>query len=156
MDQQPFGNTDDLRRFLAERDAACPGCGYNLRGLATDKCPECNQHLEMRVALSEPRLGPYLAAMLGLLAGGGAAFVVVVGALCISMFQGWPPPRMTWTILGLPSVTSVSLLLLAAWLLRARPWFRGLSHAGRCFTIVGCWALTTMFLAWFVLLVADL
>ncbi|MCC6320675.1 MAG: hypothetical protein IT438_04470 [Phycisphaerales bacterium] len=150
------GDGEDLVRYLSTRDVSCPACGYNLRGLTADKCPECNQHLELRVALSEPRLGPYLAAMLGLLAGGGAAFVVVVGAVCISMVQGWPRPDMTWTVFGLPSVMSVVLLVLAAWLLRSRPWFRGLSRAGRGWTIGGCWGLTAMFLAWFLISVAHL
>jgi hypothetical protein len=31
----------DLRAFLAERDVACPGCGYNLRGCKASQCPEC-------------------------------------------------------------------------------------------------------------------
>lgn len=30
-----------LRRFLADRDVPCPHCEYNLRGLETDRCPEC-------------------------------------------------------------------------------------------------------------------
>ncbi len=34
---------DRLLAFLATRDLACPGCGYNLRGLATPRCPECGR-----------------------------------------------------------------------------------------------------------------
>ncbi|MEX2218097.1 MAG: hypothetical protein WD749_04995 [Phycisphaerales bacterium] len=30
-----------LHDFLAERDFPCPGCGYNLRGLEANVCPEC-------------------------------------------------------------------------------------------------------------------
>lgn len=32
---------EGVREFLAERDARCPSCGYNLRGLSGDACPEC-------------------------------------------------------------------------------------------------------------------
>lgn len=31
------------RRYLKEHDAACPGCGYNLRGLKSQRCPECGR-----------------------------------------------------------------------------------------------------------------
>jgi len=37
-----------LREFLAERDAACPRCEYNLRGMVGTACPECG--LELSVA----------------------------------------------------------------------------------------------------------
>lgn len=39
-----------LREYLAGRDAPCPRCGYNLRGLAGAECPECG------LALSVARL----------------------------------------------------------------------------------------------------
>jgi hypothetical protein len=41
-----------LAAFLADRDVPCPGCGYNLRGLPSDRCPECH------AALSVDRLTP--------------------------------------------------------------------------------------------------
>jgi hypothetical protein len=34
-----------IRRYMAERDLPCPGCKYNLRGIATDACPECGRQL---------------------------------------------------------------------------------------------------------------
>lgn len=40
---------DDLREYLAERDVACPGCGYNLRGLTQTNCPECGRALSVGV-----------------------------------------------------------------------------------------------------------
>lgn len=44
------GEKESLRLFLAERDAACPECGYNVRGLAADACPECHRRLELEIA----------------------------------------------------------------------------------------------------------
>ncbi|RNC80284.1 MAG: hypothetical protein ED559_00260 [Phycisphaera sp.] len=34
-----------LRRYLQSHDAECPDCGYQLRGLQADCCPECNREL---------------------------------------------------------------------------------------------------------------
>jgi hypothetical protein len=34
-------DTDLLRAYLADRDAACPRCRYNLRGVQESTCPEC-------------------------------------------------------------------------------------------------------------------
>lgn len=38
-----------LIAFLAANDAPCPGCGYNLRGLAGATCPECGEAVELDV-----------------------------------------------------------------------------------------------------------
>lgn len=37
----------ELQKYLADRDALCPGCGYNLRGLAGDRCPECARRISI-------------------------------------------------------------------------------------------------------------
>ena len=29
--------------MLKDRDFACPGCGYHLRGIEGEKCPECGR-----------------------------------------------------------------------------------------------------------------
>jgi hypothetical protein len=39
-----------LKAYLADRDTKCPGCGYNLRGLASSTCPEC------AIALSQSKI----------------------------------------------------------------------------------------------------
>jgi hypothetical protein len=46
-----------LHDYLREQDIPCPGCGYNLRGLTSATCPECNQALELRVTVAEAALG---------------------------------------------------------------------------------------------------
>ena len=47
-----------LRQFLAERDIPCPGCGYNLRGLARSLCPECARPFTLQELLPPTSLGP--------------------------------------------------------------------------------------------------
>ncbi len=38
-----------LAEFLATRDAPCPRCGYNLRGLSASRCPECNTEIQLGI-----------------------------------------------------------------------------------------------------------
>ena len=39
-----------LRDYLASLDVSCPGCRYNLRGITTGVCPECNRVLHLQLA----------------------------------------------------------------------------------------------------------
>ena len=41
-----------LRAYLADRDVKCPGCGYNLRGLAATRCPECSRPFSVEELLA--------------------------------------------------------------------------------------------------------
>lgn len=69
-----------LEAFLADRDAACPHCQYNLRGVRATVCPECGRDLELCLRESHPlalRRGLLALALLWLLAIGG-----VQGARC--------------------------------------------------------------------------
>ena len=86
------GERDLLRMHLAERDAPCPGCGYNLRGLAGSVCPECAQDLRLSVALSEPRLGPYVAALIGISMAAAPPTFVLASVVFIILVEGRGPP----------------------------------------------------------------
>lgn len=44
-----------LVSFLAGRDVACPGCGYNLRGLGEAICPECGKLIEINALTARKR-----------------------------------------------------------------------------------------------------
>jgi hypothetical protein len=63
---------DALRAFLAERDVACPGCGYNLRNLTKNVCPECARQFflaELQTERGNPRRAiPGLVCLSGALA----------------------------------------------------------------------------------------
>ena len=83
----------ELRAHLADRDAACPSCGYNLRALTTDHCPECNQQIVLAIRLAEPRLGLWIAGAVALAAGAGfsgllfAYFLVKIAPGGLSGFE---------------------------------------------------------------------
>jgi len=129
-----------LRDFLAQRDVACPGCGYNLRGLTGPRCPECHQALSLQVGLVEPRMRAYLAAVIGLACGVGfSGLLLVFVAISELRSRGGGPLKdiLLFTVVPL-LMQGVCLLLL----LRSRVWFRAISNQGRAGIIAGCWALT--------------
>lgn len=54
-----------LKQLLALREYPCPVCGYNLKGIESDKCPECGANLDINIISADLKLGPWLAALLG-------------------------------------------------------------------------------------------
>lgn len=46
---------EPLRTFLAGRDVPCPVCGYNLRDLEQERCPECGTHVDLGVIVALDR-----------------------------------------------------------------------------------------------------
>jgi hypothetical protein len=108
-----------LASFLRDRNAACPGFGYNLRGLTNDLCPECRQQLVLHVGLSEPKIGLWIAAMIG--AASGAGFnIILCGFFAIRAASGgYVHPLFSNVMvptIGIPSV----IFSLALWTLLAR------------------------------------
>lgn len=67
-----------LRAFVAVRDAPCPVCGYNLRGLLDTRCPECGRRLMLAVGTTEPRLGSFITGMVGLSSGLGFSALLLM------------------------------------------------------------------------------
>ena len=61
MDGTPT-HGDLLCAFLADTDAPCPGCGYNLRGLTWSVCPECQRSISLAIEGTQPlqRIRPAL------------------------------------------------------------------------------------------------
>lgn len=106
----PHTSPSWLREYLAEHDDPCPSCGYCLRGLTTDICPECRQHLVLSVKLAEPRLAWFIA---GLVAWGGmVGFNGLIGAYFVWEWvrnQRWGPSVSD----GLPLLCSLAVGLAA-------------------------------------------
>lgn len=113
----------DLARFLAERDVHCPSCGYNLRGLAADRCPECGQTLVLS-ELGDPRPGALQgtpATVTGALALIG--LTAVLGPLAIGLITvaavgtGTPMERVSMVLCGV----SAGGLLAGTWQMLLAP-----------------------------------
>ncbi|MCL4221515.1 MAG: hypothetical protein KJZ65_09090 [Phycisphaerales bacterium] len=137
--------SEHLERFLADHDAPCPGCGYNLRGLEGDQCPECGERLELRIGMADPKLSQFIGGLIGLAAGLGfhGLFLIWVGYVAavgtFSMWDALPP-----LVVGLV----VSSAALFAWTgLRAR--MRRLPLSRRRLLVFVCWAWSIGSVLWF-------
>ncbi len=49
------GDAEAVRLFLADHDALCPRCKYNLRGSESPVCPECGLRLSLHLGDEDPR-----------------------------------------------------------------------------------------------------
>lgn len=114
----------------------CPGCGYNLRGLAAARCPECERGVALCVegTWARPRQRGRGAFLLGvILAGLAAQFVLwVVGVGMVAGLPEWLRLS-TFVLLSTMAAEGVVLAQLILALRRARA-------AGRWESIVG-WGL---------------
>ncbi len=85
-------DADQLKAYLANRDVACPGCGYNLRGSPEPWCAECGSPFDVLSLTRSPappagRFVIYAVHALGLLFG----FVIiafVLSALPLALVAG--------------------------------------------------------------------
>lgn len=66
-----------LERYLADTDAACPACGYDLRGHQGGICPECGR----RLAVVPGRRWPLTATFVALSLGSGLHGAAIVASI---------------------------------------------------------------------------
>ncbi|MGV6813678.1 MAG: hypothetical protein ACWA5W_01570 [Phycisphaerales bacterium] len=113
--------------YLESHDAPCPVCGYNLRGVVLEVCPECQAPITLAIGSEQARLGPWLFAMLSFAMALG--FDAVVGMLLvvpIVMSGGEQDAELflsgSLVTLGLVSVGMLWVLMVRkrAWLAMAR------------------------------------
>lgn len=133
---------DALRSYLAEHDAACPACEYNLRGLTGDSCPECNQRLILRVGLAEPRLGAFVAGLVGIAGGLGfcAILSVYFAVLLLRRYMGGNP---LGGLIPLPVGVVVGAGLLWGWL-KARGRLVQTSRERRLAAVIVVWVVSAV------------
>jgi hypothetical protein len=74
-----------LLAFLRERDAFCPVCKYNLRGLTVARCPECGRALQLTVGAVEPFWAAWIT---GTIAASGSSGIAVL-LVAFSIWR-WP------------------------------------------------------------------
>jgi hypothetical protein len=77
----PTVDASELAQWLADRDVPCPLCRYNLRGLASNRCPECGRELRLGVSVVEPFSRVWVSLLVALLLPAGFGLVVIIGLL---------------------------------------------------------------------------
>ena len=129
-----------LTDYLAGRDEPCPACGYNLRDLCGDRCPECGDGLALRLGLADPRVGTLVAGLIGLSAGAGLSGLLLL-YMVITLVRRMGPAE--W--LDFAAATGIPFVIEAAavwaWV-RCWPRVRRAPAGVRRALVGGCWALT--------------
>jgi hypothetical protein len=121
---QPLADPPTLADYLAEADVACPMCGYNLRGLAGESCPECGVAVSVQslnaasVVQREVNAAHIAKVLLGTVA--ACMGVVLVGAMVFGVVQ-WVRQRALpgWLVVAVIAVPSV-VIVTRVWLKRGR------------------------------------
>jgi hypothetical protein len=133
---------DSLIAYLRDRDVWCPGCGYNLRGLQGNACPECAVPVELRVGVTDAAWGTLIGTIVGLTVGGGtmlALLLVAVGS--IPFGYGGMNDHQLLLFVVYPAVVAlvfgVGVVFLAS--RRGRRWFRARSDGAKTGCVVAGW-----------------
>ena len=130
-----------LRHYLADRDAACANCGYNLRGLTNDRCPECGLGLVLQIGLQEPRQGAFLAGVIGLAAGVGfSGLLLLYAGIRVLMLGRGGGGMGTFLVITASGLAFQTLALLH--FLKLKPYLRKCSSARRALAVITCWLLS--------------
>jgi hypothetical protein len=126
---------DILLKFLADRDVPCPQCGYNLRNLVSDVCPECGERLALGVRMVEPRQAAMLAGLIGLSSGAGLNGLLLIYGL----IRFVPRDRMMYRFMGINAAGLIALGLLIFLWLRYWRWIRARQASVRLVLAGACW-----------------
>ncbi|HYD01916.1 MAG TPA: hypothetical protein VEB22_11880 [Phycisphaerales bacterium] len=130
-----------LIAFLTDRDVPCPACNYNLRGLTSDRCPECNRALVMQIRLAEPRLGAWVATLAAAAAMLGFNGLLAIYFLVWVMRRSYGPG---WTMavpLFISTPTAAAALIV---IIRGRRRFCNLGDSTRLTLALAAWGLTAL------------
>ena len=100
-----------LVQFVATRDAPCPVCSYNLRGLQAAKCPECSAPLHLQVGSENLKLGAWFVSCTSCALALGFDGVVAT-VMTVALIRHPPPSR--GTLLPVLIVYTGFLVLAAA------------------------------------------
>ena len=112
---------------MADRDEPCPRCGYNLRMLAGDRCPECGDALVLRVGLAEPRMAGSMALVAACCLGAGGSALFIAVAVSAAPRDCWQDTPAAWALLAMLAVARRRAVM--RWSPRRWAWLAGLAWA---------------------------
>lgn len=113
-----------LCAYLADHDAPCPICGYNLRGVTLGVCPECECPIELGVSSSSSFLGAWLLALLAFAM--PLSFDLLVGLMMTVgvVMSGGENAEGVFLMVSLVTLTMVCVGMLWVLVARKRDWLR--------------------------------
>lgn len=129
-----------LAPYLRNQDHPCPTCGYNLRGLTRDTCPECSQTLRLSIHAERPRLPVIALAVLALGVGAGFGALILLGLVARAVDSNAPLAAL-WSHGGWFATAAIAwhaALMLALSLARRR--LAKLSPTGRAIVVAAAWS----------------
>ena len=92
-----------LQQYLAERDVPCPACGYNIRQLQGNTCPECGRELRLTlsvVGLSNTWITALVAALVPAACGLPFQIILFIAFVSGELFSGMDEP-IIWVLIAL-------------------------------------------------------
>ncbi len=124
----------------------CSSCGYNLRGLMSERCPECNEPLILKVGLTEPKLAEWMVGLVGVGMSTGFCLIVLLWGTVAHFRRGGVPIDEL-----LPLIVGVCLGagLLLYWGRFGRRTLSRIGPNGRWPLVVGIVALGVPCILWF-------
>lgn len=113
-----------LCAYLADHDAPCPICGYNLRGVTLGVCPECECPIELGVSSSSSFLGAWLLALLAFAM--PLSFDLLVGLMMIisTVMTGFEDASAIFLMISLLTLSMTCIGMLWVLVARKRDWLR--------------------------------
>ena len=112
MDDQRPDDAAALLSWVAARDAPCPVCGYNVRGVPEPRCPECAAPLRLHVWSENAGIGPWLLAIVSFSLAAGFDGVVTMMLVSLCVIDPPPPQAWAWAATLLISFTTLTALCL--------------------------------------------
>jgi hypothetical protein len=131
MDQEPFDPAEQLRIWLRHNDEPCPICGYNLRHMETDRCPECGRRFTLRVGAVDMHFGYFLAFLAPAIFMAGLAVIFWV----MSIVKSFPPAWGFWVILAIGTLESPAIIMIY----RKRKFFLVREASAQLYLAIGSW-----------------
>lgn len=139
----PDAASELVIEYLSGHDAACPACGYGLRGIADPVCPECAAPLHIEIASIRSSAGPWLLALVSwtlALGFDGVVALIFTTALAVTrppLSQAYPYIfASTFTVLTLGGAVGISRVLRTRSMWVTRPRRTQWQHAFLTFFLV--------------------
>jgi hypothetical protein len=134
---QPPSTEALLYQYLQCFDAPCPVCGYNLRQLTCDICPECGRQFRLAIGATQPQFAAFLFFLMPPIMTGGLSLTILASMLADLVRHGGIRivPIALWGLIALGFLDLAGVFVLY----RRRSWFLRKPRPRRYLWVVASW-----------------